>query len=471
MFPTPTTYTIPEILGLISGRRPSVGNSSTTVDAISRIEGLFFPSNVPALSLKGDLRSLMALSSTALVGAPTCFPISSFAHVFDSEFFGLNFKFQENVVPRDESRARMGAFLAVAELFTYLNESRSAGPSPTAAHYTRTFAYALSRSKLLWQDTDSTALFERWMSTRAITGWSHNRLLPPNKVLAISDFWTGKRDRHQWAYPLLSQSGNAKSSIGGDIANTAVQLISQKFSLSLPPLPGSFDARFEWLANTVKQFEFASLIDEDIEFNVGLLLASIEPGELMHLNWLRMMLQTFPGVAMQYAGWSAELSTHWQDRPDVFNGLIRRLTRDLSRPFRLDEPPVEDLSWIDLTVVKDMVDDAKLRASGKSLLVSLIPGVVIGASLNIVLTETVEKLLTERAKPSIVKKVLNEPQEMLKQSPLFVDADGFSSSKDALKKILNEIESIKTFIAAQQIKIIAVQKNQKPKTPRKNKEP
>lgn len=456
MLPTPTIHTITEILGLISGRRATTGNSLATADSAYRIEGLIFPSNVPALSLKGDLQSLMTLSSTALIGAPTCFPISSFAHVFDSEFFGSSFQFPVDVAPRDESRARMGAFLAVAELFTYLNESRSAGPSPTAAHYTRTFAYALSRSKLLWPNTDSAMLFERWIATRTITGWSPNSLLPPDKVLEISDFWTGQRGHHQWAHPLLSQNGNDRSSVGGDIANSAVQLVSQKFSLSLPPLPESFDARFEWLANSVKRLEFASPNVKDLEFAVGLLLASIEPGELMHLNWLRTLLRSFPGVAMHYAGWSAELSSRRQDRPDVFNGLIRRLIRELNRPFRLDEAPTEDLSWIDLEVVRDMADETKLRASGKSLLISLIPGVVIGASLNIVPSEGA-------AKPSAVKQVRNEQRAALKQSPLFADTDESVSNGGNLKQILKEIESIKAFLTARQ--------TPKPKPPRKPKVP
>lgn len=443
MLQPPTSYTVPEILGLISGRRSLPTSSSQLSELTFQIDGQYLPPNSQILLLKGSLQSLMALSSTALLGAPPCFPVSSFVHTFDTEFFGANFQPQITVAPRNENKARIGAFLAIAELFTYLNEGRSAGPSPTAAHYTRTFSYALSRSKLLWPAGNSLMLFERWMSTRELTGWSANGLLAPSKVLDISDFWTGRRDGHEWAYSLLSENIEAHDGTDEDTTSRAARLISQHFSLPLPPLPFSFDARFEWLTNAVRQIETAAPSDKDIEFSVGLLLGSIEPGELMHLNWLRSLLSKYPGVAMQYAAWSAELSTKKDDRADVFNGLVRRITRELNRPFRSDEAPTEDLSWIDLASTGEIADEARLRASGKSLLISLVPGVTIGASLNTPSHDIAAQLAIGRPKKSAQNQVTRSKTEIPKQPVLFSEPE---SGEASLENILKEIGALKELL-------------------------
>lgn len=460
MLQTPTSYTIPDILSLISGRRSSPTSSSSPSESTFQIDGQYVPPNGQVLSLTGSLQSLMALSSTALLGAPPCFPISSFVHTFDTEFFGAKFQPQITFAPNNENKARTGAFLAVAELFTYLNEGRSAGPSSTAAHYTRTFSYALSRSRLLWPASNTVMLFERWMSTRELTGWSANSLLPPSKVLEISEFWTGRRDRHEWACSLFSENIDAHDGIDEDTASRAARLISQRFALRLPSLPISFDARFEWLTNAVRQIESVSPGEEVIEFAVGLLVASIEPGELMHLNWLRSLLRKYPGVAMQYAAWSAELSTQKDDRADVFNGLVRRISRELNRPFRLDEAPTEDLSWIDLASTGEMADEARLRASGKSLLISLVPGVTIGASLNIPSHDLAAQPTIGRPKTNEQKQVSKSRAETPKQPALFRESELGDAS---LENILREIGALKELLAT---KFTAM-----PKATRKSKAP
>lgn len=460
MLQKPTSFTIPEILSLISGRRSPAASSFSPSESPLQIVGQYAPSNSQILSFTGNLQSLMDLSSTAALGAPPCFPISSFVHTFDTEFFGTKFEPQVTYAPKNGNMARMGAFLAVAELFTYLNEGRSAGPSPTAAHYTRTFSYALSRSKLIWPTSNSVMLFERWISTRELTGWSANGFLAPGKVLDISDFWTGKRDRHEWARSLFSENIDAHEAIDEDMASRAAKLIAKHFSLSLSPLPASFDGRFEWLTKTVRQIEVVASSDEDVEFAVGLLLASIEPGELMHLNWLRLLLNNYQGVAMQYAAWSAELSSRKEDRADVFNGLVRRITRELNRPFRLDEAPTEDLSWIDLAATGEMADETRLRASGKSLLISLVPGVIIGASLNTPPQDVAAQPKIGRAKTTVQKQISESKTETSIQTALFNEP----ISRDAsLEKILREIDELKVLLTTQLAVI--------PKTARKSKAP
>lgn len=393
-------------------------------------------------AIHAPLQALHSLCSTACVASPSCFPVSAFAHMFDTEAFS------ELPAPAAMSEssfetARIGAFLSIGELFVYLNEDRPAPPSAYAAQYTRTLAYAMTRARLLWPLLDRTMIYRRWMESRSSTGWSSNEALLPARLCANLDYWIGgAQDLFPWGKRLLSEAGIADA----DFASRAGILVSNTFGLALPPLPSSFDGRFEWLTVAATRLRASTSSVEDVEFALGLLLASIEPGELMHLNWLRSHLVQYPHAAVHYAGWSATLSAQKRDRTDVFSGLGRRLMRDLLRPFRLEDAPLEDLSWLDIRASGDLLDDTRIRASGRSLTISLVPGVVVGGALH----KSSEQATRAPTKETKTQRAPSRPATALATQPALFDIAASPHGELFASRVTREIQELRRKVEALQ---------------------
>ena len=179
--------TIPEVLNLLGGKKSTESESqqsrSKALIRIHRMNDVF-----PNFALVGPLESLLSLSTTAAVAARNCFPVSSFAHVFDEFAFGRSFDPRPVQPPQDDLVARMGAFLSVGELFAYLNEDRPAPPSAIVTQYSRTLAYAVSRADIVWPKLDKEIIFQRWFEVRRLTGWAANELLIHRNYLRDFEF-------------------------------------------------------------------------------------------------------------------------------------------------------------------------------------------------------------------------------------------------------------------------------------------
>lgn len=322
--------------------------------------------------IRGPLTSLQRLAQTASLGAPDCYPIAAFAQIFDDEFFG-DYSIPKDlyVIASDPKIARIGAYLSIGELFTYLNEERNSAPSPLIGLYSRTFAYAFARSNLLWGAKRSRHIFERWTLLRNRLGLSPTKTLSPKLVASVIEPWL--RDRRD--IPWMGEVEGALAN-NSDLLTVLPSYISDRLEVNLPLPPNSFDQRFEWLGNVAIQFRECKVDPTMGALALGLLVAAVEPGELMHLNWLRLHLKTFPQVAICYAGWSAILSGNRQDKPPVLRGLVRRLERDLQRPLDLKQAPLEDASLIDILASSKPLDDIQLRANPKSFNISIVPGVI-----------------------------------------------------------------------------------------------
>ena len=387
------------------------------------------------MAIRGNVTAVKNISRTALIGVPSCFPVSSIVHVFDEEYFEKINSINEQLVA-DNNLLRLASYVAIAELFTYLNEVRASPPSAIASLYSRTFSYALFRSKQVWPNAKHDELFERWSDVRRLTGWTENSLLPEILTRQAALFWAGEDlSTFEWSIPLVKKGNEYKDR---EFSEIAISTIFEKFGIQLTPFPVSFDTRFSWLTQSILLLNKKNISATQVGFIIGLLVAMLEPGELMHLNWLRPHLPQFPCAAMHYAGWSASIAKN-SVSVTVLNGLARRIGRDLSRPFSLTEPPREDASWIDLLAAGEIVEEGQIRANGRSFSVSLVPGVLIEASLN---TRSLDNLV-KRINHQVASFKKNEPQGALfpVESPL--------PQNELILTVLQKIEELKLAFEAE----------------------
>lgn len=413
------------ILSLCGKDIPTELRAAGPVVSVTTLAGEGMP-----IVLRGDLTALSAVSRTALLGAPDGFPIGAFSHVLEEDFFeGYILGGDYQISATDNDLAQRGAYLAIGELFTYVNEGRIANPSTILEHYTRTLSYALTRSSLLWGEKRSEGIFVRWTALREIFGWAPSSSLPPKAAWSLVKKWLFDAENIPWIAAIRSFSQEK------DLFPKVAELISNELGLALAPPPSSFDRRFEWLSLVAARLRAV----EDNRSGrgslaLGLLLASIEPGELMHLNWIRPYLKHFPDVALHYAGWSSRLATDLGRRMNVLRGLSRKLARDLQRPLDFRLNPIEAASLVDLLGSNEPLDDISLRTNPRSFSVSLVPGVIVsgGYSLpDVPATVSVKRTEPDKANVDVA------------QSDLFAN----ESDEDIPRILLREMISLRSELA------------------------
>jgi hypothetical protein len=342
-------------------------------------ENVHLDSEIPSVIIARNFGVLEDLFAGIATYKTVLSPLSAYSNIFDEQIIGKSFH-PETFKFSQPSPTQLSFYsgLILGECLTVSFNLFGDNSRVSYSYGRRSLAYVICRAQLLYGPIDLQVVAERWDSVKELFERPSSGGLS-DMVVSIaknSENITAGNEYRGFVTTFLAHHLE-KTKLTAEPLRKLTERISRLGTLE-DVLEGPYDKRIDWFINAGKLISGSEISNEEKAILLASSANTINPGSLSHYGLLVKYLQDLPSVLIWYSIF-AFLTKPKGSVANEFDGLIRKIVRDLTRSWAPIDVPSSDLCFEELLVLNrgELTSKSVRPEISKYLSVSLLPGVTI----------------------------------------------------------------------------------------------